>query len=423
MMTHFTLLAEVLATILCIYSIYGRKFKVDLQTMITILCLLCIIEAANTYGAIRHISFLNYMILFFFCRIRFKSPYHEAFISLILCGIIETAIEFLSAFAVSCVVRNDTGYRNFFGSILTLLLIWAVSRSKCVHRIQRSMCKKTMYVTVLIGFSLFVILIMILQWKIRQTIEVPYFVLAVPAVFLLLYSVLKWSAAKDEAEQMKEQYRSVKEGEKDYDDLLKHVRLRQHNFKNHITAIFSSHYTCKTYEELVRAQEKYCAEMLADNKYNDLLIIGDKVFAGYLYRKFQEMTEAGMEIRYKISAKLDSSRLPAYHLIEMVGILLDNAVEASKSVQVRKIFFEVSDEGTDYVFGVRNPYPYVTYDEMLQWFAYESSKKGRGRGLGLYQLKQICQEKNCEIECRNRKIDQCNWIQFMIKVPKADNMQ
>ena len=35
------------------------------------------------------------------------------------------------------------------------------------------------------------------------------------------------------------------------------VRKRQHEFKNQLNALYSTHYTCATYEELVAAQKKY----------------------------------------------------------------------------------------------------------------------------------------------------------------------
>ena len=49
------------------------------------------------------------------------------------------------------------------------------------------------------------------------------------------------------------------------------------------------------------------------------------------------------------------------------------------------------------------------YDEILEWFQLEKSEKGRGRGLGLYHLKCLCNDWNCDIQCGNTEIDKNNW--------------
>lgn len=86
--------------------------------------------------------------------------------------------------------------------------------------------------------------------------------------------------------------------------------MRQHEFKNHIAAIFSTHYTYKTYEKLVQAQEEYCKKILDENKYNSLLLLGDKILAGYLYGKFQEAEDDGIEIDYKVASKIEKTQVP-----------------------------------------------------------------------------------------------------------------
>lgn len=49
------------------------------------------------------------------------------------------------------------------------------------------------------------------------------------------------------------------------------------------------------------------------------------------------------------------------------------------------------------------------------------SRKGIGRGLGLYNVKKISEQYGAVIECRNMTIDHRNWISFKIKVQKPTN--
>ncbi len=212
----------------------------------------------------------------------------------------------------------------------------------------------------------------------------------------------------------------IEENAEDYEELLAKVRLRQHEFKNHMAAVFSAHYTHKTYEKLVLAQEEYCNKLLDENKYNGLLFLGDKVLTGYLYGKFREIEADDIEIHYKVSAKLNKSYVPIYYVIEMLGILLDNAVEAIKTSNEKVIYFEVCTLEDGYKFSVRNPFPYVSFNEISGWFKYEVSNKDNGRGLGLYHLKCLCEEWKCSLECRNMEIEKNNWIVFVLKFRDAN---
>lgn len=105
----------------------------------------------------------------------------------------------------------------------------------------------------------------------------------------------------------------------------------------------------------------------------------------------------------------------------MLGILFDNAMEALKNSHIKVISFEICELENGYEFSVRNPFPYVPYDEIIEWFKIDRSEKGSGRGIGLYHLKCLCEEWHSEIESRNVEIEQDNWIAFILKVKKADN--
>lgn len=296
-----------------------------------------------------------------------------------------------------------------------------IFRKKRLHGLQRSLYNNSKLVFGILSFVSMVIITMLLYGKLFIDVEAQYFVYVIPAIILLLGITMKWCIAQIEIEKKEREFQKVEETTKEYGELLTSVRLRQHEFKNHIAAIFSAHYTYKTYEKLVQAQEEYCAKLMDENKYNSLLLLGDNVLAGYLYGKFQEAEADGIKINYKVSVKIGKCRVPAYHIIEMLGILLDNAMEALKASEEKVISFEVCDVGECYEFSVKNPFRYVSYDEISEWFQMEKSEKGSGRGLGLYHLKCLCEEWKCDIGCRNEETEQKNWIVFTLQIRKADN--
>lgn len=421
MMLHIALVAEILATIICVHCIYGRKIKLDVKTVGAILGILIILEISNAFPLGGMLSLGGYLILFVYCKSEFHYSVGKTIISLLLYIIILSSIQFACVSLVNIVVSDKQLVRNVIGNIFVLIICMSVLPKCRLHRLQSRICERSRQVILLLGFMCLIVMMLLLQEKIFYKIQMQYFVFAVPAIFLLLYVMFKWYTAQTEVEKMEEEIHRVEENAKEYEGLLTKVRLRQHELKNHMAAIFSAHYTYKTYEKLVQAQEQYCNKLLSENKYNSLLLLGNNILAGYLYRKFQEAEADGIEIKYKITAKVDKNQPPTYYLIEMLGILFDNAVESLRISGEKIISFEVCETDDGYEFYIKNPFPYVPYNEISEWFKLGKSGKGSGRGLGLYHLKCLCEEWKCDIGCRNTEIEQSNWIVFNLKIGKVDN--
>ena len=418
---HIALVAEILATIFCIHCIYGKKVRWDVKTTGTVLGILAILEIINHYQLGGIFSFLVYIILFVYCKSKFKGSMKETLISLILNMVIMTSMQFICISLIDIVVSEMQLVRNAIGNVLVLIICISILPKCGLHRIQNNILKRSRQIILFLSFICFIVTILLWQEKIYYAIQMQYFVFAIPAIFMLLYLILKWYTAQEEADRMEEEIHRVGEHVKEYESLLTKVRLRQHELKNHVAAIFSAHYTHKTYEKLVQAQEEYCNKLLSENKYNNLLLLGDKVLAGYLYGKFQEAEADGIEIKYRITTKADKIQVPTYYVIEMLGILFDNAVDALKNCEKKIISFEVCEKDDRYEFCVKNPLPYVSYDEISEWFKLGKSGKGSERGLGLYHLKCLCEEWKCDVGCRNIEMEQHNWIVFTLKTDKADN--
>lgn len=126
-----------------------------------------------------------------------------------------------------------------------------------------------------------------------------------------------------------------------YEDLLTSVRLREHGFKNHLAALLSIKYTSRSYEELVAEQERYYSKICDENKYNKLLYLKDSVVIGFLYEKFRVAETMGVKIRCDIKRYFFSMRNANLSLIDILGILIDNAVEAQESsIEIKQLKFQ-----------------------------------------------------------------------------------
>lgn len=149
-------------------------------------------------------------------------------------------------------------------------------------------------------------------------------------------AIEKWSEVQNEKERIEKALQITEEMPEKYEELLKTIRMRQHEFKNHLAAILAAQYTYKSYDKLIKAQNEYCGILIQENRHHNLLLVGDRILAGFLYGKIQEIESEGINIECQIKGTFRHSVVPIHHLIEMLGIPLDNAAQAVQNDGVKK---------------------------------------------------------------------------------------
>lgn len=234
---------------------------------------------------------------------------------------------------------------------------------------------------------------------------------------LLLYIVICQKDRKIEV--LQSELSAQKQLFSGYDELIRHIRFRQHDFVNHLTTILGLHIVCKSYDELVRMQMEYSQTILDDNKHSKLLKLGGNALTGFLHQKLIALEQAGNQIELGVN----SAELPRDSnvccLVKVLGILLDNAAEAPQTDgRKNKIVLFSSETDKEYLFAVQNRYIEVSYSEMANWFRLNKSSKGRDRGIGLHWAKKICDENGYQIRIRKFVSEDENWIEFIVVVPK-----
>ena len=113
--------------------------------------------------------------------------------------------------------------------------------------------------------------------------------------------------------------------------------------------------------------------------------------------------------------------MPVYRFIEIVSNLLNNACEALQGpIDVEEPVWLIVNETTGEIYTeVLNRSEPIGMDYLSSCFQKGKSSKGVGRGLGLYNIRLICEEYKAVISCENKLIEQKNWISFTIRIPKT----
>lgn len=210
------------------------------------------------------------------------------------------------------------------------------------------------------------------------------------------------------------------------EELIREIRARQHEFRNHLNAILNMHLTVDNYDELVRTQADYILSVADDkrNNYMPLLRISDKILAGFLYTKIVSATK-DVDFSVEVGANRIVTNAMEKDVVEVLGTLIDNAVDACDK-ENRAIRLFLSSYGSDtkdtvddrLVFEIMNEHPPVPMKELTRFFerGYSTKSTKGNRGYGLYNARRIVKEYKGEITLENRTVEGRNYICFHIEL-------
>ncbi|MBQ3601071.1 MAG: GHKL domain-containing protein [Lachnospiraceae bacterium] len=188
------------------------------------------------------------------------------------------------------------------------------------------------------------------------------------------------------------------------EELIDQVRIKQHKHDNEIQALCALPLTCSTYEELSDALEQYSRTAFQNNVPIELLKLNYKLLAGFLYQKTTEAAKKGITLSISIKNFALQTIVPEYELLEMTGILLDNAIEATAESEIIKV--SIDSYQSKFCISISNPGPVI--DTKLQKLMFKKGYTTKSihpeqHGLGLYILKRKVSSYNGMIQLDNSK--------------------
>ncbi|MCI8639579.1 MAG: GHKL domain-containing protein [Coprococcus sp.] len=263
------------------------------------------------------------------------------------------------------------------------------------------------------GIALLVSVYLVLDFLISGTFDYRVFIMSILMVVVVIWGIVDWRKSYLLIQKKETELKLYQLYIQPLEELVKEIRAKQHEFDNHINAILNMHLTVDDYSELVAKQSEYITEVVKDDEsrqYLQLLRISDKILAGFLYSK---IVRAPSFVRTEIDVKdLEIiSGISEHHLIEIVGILVDNAYEACTE-ELSRVMMELDSQNDRLVFVVKNRMRNVKLEDIGKFFEKGySTKSGDGkRGLGLYRAKQLTARYGGEITVSTDFIDNRNYI-------------
>lgn len=275
-------------------------------------------------------------------------------------------------------------------------------------------------VLLVILFALFFFELIFLYKRDRHiTVQVQF--QTVVSVCGLVLVLILWMSSEMEKQQKQEELKMYELYTKTFEDLITAIRIKQHEFNNHINAIKCLPYTAQNAKELIAEQNRYCDAVLEDTEIVKLLKLeSSPVLCGFLYSKLIFAQSLDIYFIYEVDPINVERYVTIHHFIEMTGILFDNAVEAlvkEKRIENNsgKIILRLSSyENTKLLLEVANISRIYTNEEIEEFFVTGKSSKGDNRGVGLSRVKLLIQKYKADLHVTNQQYHGENYLSFRI---------
>ncbi len=419
MVVSLSLFFEILAVVVCLHYLYDEKIKLDKLTISFIfiemiwMIIVCFFELNQTW------TLLMYPIIMVYCGVKFgfniKAIVVNNVLYMIILCILQSTIMMVFNFVFGKLNYEIQVVINFIVLILVIVLAKKCNLAKLSKILQKR--------EILLAIVLFVLgisfLLFLFQFKQTLGFDILYYIVLFVSVILLCVVAIDIGKHKMKTKEIEAELRLHKIYESSFKSLINDIRARQHEFDNHINAIYSQHMMYRDYESLKKAQREYCKVVVEENRYNKLLSQGNPVILGFLYGKFLEAEKSGIIVDYNISIRQLECCVPEYKFVELIGNLFDNAMEEIVKTNVKKVIKITLKEESDLIkIIISNPINDLKYNEIHKMFIEGYSKKGQGRGLGLYNVNKICKDYNVEIECEII-MDGEEWIKISLLINKS----
>ena len=415
---------EAIAVLLLLHTLYGKKICWNIYSIAFVVIDYILMLATKLFGVSQNLSVMIYPLLAIYCFVQFKSKIQEIIVNIVLAVIMLLGIQLIPLLVFGILGELLIGYENVaivISNLIILIIAIVLYKKVDLHTISLTFQRNSKLIGLILLLESTLVFLLIFQYKNAYgKVPIKYTVISGIMVLIIILCIhgLLYRIKYQEKQAELEAYKTYSAA---FSDLITQIRARQHEFDNHISALCNLHYICKDYDELVQEQSKYAKDVISNNRFHKLLVSGNPVIAGFLYGKLSSIQEQGIEVTYTFHISEFTSKIPVYLVVELVGNLLKNAVEAVKTQQVEKqIHLSCTENENEFCLGVRNRSEKIPLDEIGRFFEKGYSSKGSGRGLGLYNVKEICEKYGVDIVCDNTEIDDKNW--FLIELHIKTNL-
>ena len=363
------------------------------------------------------------LIMYFLLKIKDKKVILYAFNMVIIMSVAEilsTLILVLLGIDSQEIV-NNSNYNliaNILISTLTIIIVKLPFIKNMIKKIIDLFDKKSNLINYLYVFLL-VLYLIVSKNGLELVLKSNYYVniLFVIGIVVIFVIIIK---NESKYEQLKEENKQMYNHVTKYEKIITEQGKANHEFKNQLMVIRG--YAQMKSDKLIEYIDSITKD--ANKTHSSYLISQLNKFPeggikGLLYYKLSIMDE--QKIKYElyvetgVKTKLNTLSVNMYkNITKILGVLLDNAIDASKKSKDKRIIVSVSKEKSNVIFNISNTYKgKLDLDKIGTGF----TTKGFGHGYGLRLVNDIMKETN-SFEVKNEILDKYYVSKLIIKIER-----
>ena len=304
---------------------------------------------------------------------------------------------------------------GFIAQTIGLILVLLTIRYVHIEHIYYYIKKRHKTFSYIVVNAYTIVFLMLIYWNMNRTSMFDNMIAMFSIIFviLLVNVILINNSLKDQKmlEQIKvnEQYMPI------IDQLMMDIRKKQHDYHNHLQALQMIVMTSESAEDAKAKMEKYGLGVGDLQGLDVIAKLENRVVAGFLYSKVKQVQENGQKLEVMIKTQSLPGSLLDHEWIESLGILIDNAMEASEPESVIQV--AITKKGEECRIDVKNPHAFVEQKLIKQWFESGYSSKGEARGFGLAHLKKTVHQQKGHVSVNNVQDEDTNYIEISVTMP------
>lgn len=406
------MLLEYVCIIVSIHKIAKQKYRFNFFVLLLFLLEWSFLVILKDYGYIVIKKSFIYIGIFLYIRFVLAKPMIDSIKIMGLMTVVITSLQLLLQF----VITFCFGKERYLGTVvnaavLLLCLCWNEKNWKWISNI----LKRINGLIIIASIYVFVLVKTVYVSGIRGVIHIGdsvqfwFEILILSILFIFVCNEEQKNKQKAKELQMYKLYNQA------FEDTITTIRIRQHEFENHINALKCMRYSMISQEELLLEQEKYCNDILKDNRIGKLLRLKlEPVLIGFLYAKITNAEEEKICIEYKIEAVDIGDSIKVYEMIELIGVLFDNAVEALEENENKKIIMKLVNDKNGYMLEISNISLVFPNSKLEKFCVRGYSTKGDKRGMGLTRVREIVEKNNANLIIQNEIYGGENYLCFRV---------
>lgn len=330
----------------CTGKMFDKKIKVNKQNILTFILITILLLINNLYNVVSLKAIIAMILFYISNKLIYKSSVKTTLLYVIIYTFISLVLEII--LSPICLIKikniyvlnNKTILKIFFSIINGICLVFIFSNKHILNIVNKIISSLSKFFNF---FNVSIIILFILNILIdTRALELKNFSIVIVSCVCTVFMIISIKIIlidKYNINILQERNKNIKDSYKAYEETIEECRILKHNLKNELYAMKSS--LPHEYQDLLnKIIIKY------NKNYEWINNIGDIPggLQGLIYLKINEANQKKINIYINTDKSIKTNEKDYLDLCNIVGILLDNAIEASKLTKKRIIEINIKED-------------------------------------------------------------------------------